>query len=154
VLARSGRLWLNTQFNHPAELTQASRRACARLVEAGIPVGNQSVLLKGVNDDPQVMERLVRGLVAMRVRPYYLFLCEPVRGVGHLRTSVARGLAILEHLRGRVSGLAIPTLAVDLPGGAGKVALTPQAVERREGDTLWFRSWRGDLVPYPDPPEP
>jgi len=149
-LARSRRLWVNTQVNHPAELSPACRQALARLVDAGIPVGNQAVLLRGVNDDAATLEALLRGLVAARVRPYYLFVCEPARGIGHFRTSVARALELMAALRGRVSGLALPTLAVDLPGGAGKVALTPEALVGRDGDALLVRDWRGNVVRYPD----
>ena len=149
-LARSKRVWVNTQVNHPAELTGEARAALGRLVDAGIPVGNQAVLLRGVNDDPATLEALFRALVAVRVRPYYLFVCEPARGIGHLRTSVARAVELLAALRGRVSGLALPTLAIDLPGGAGKVALTPQAVLGRDGDALLLRSWQGAVVRYPD----
>jgi lysine 2,3-aminomutase len=149
-LARSRRVWLNTQVNHVAELTPACREALARVVDAGIPVGNQAVLLKGVNDDATVLEALFCELVALRVRPYYLFVCEPGRGLGHFRTSVARAVELMAALRGRVSGLALPTLAVDLPGGAGKVALAPEGIVGRDGDALLFRAWGGDIVRYPD----
>lgn len=152
VLARSGKVWVNTQFNHPLELSVRARKACAALVDAGIPVGNQSVLLRGVNDEVEVLETLFRGLVAARVRPYYLFLCEPGRGLGHFRTTVAEGLGLVGALRGRVSGLAQPSLAVDLPGGQGKVRLEPEAILGREGDDVLLRSWRGQVVRYPDPP--
>jgi lysine 2,3-aminomutase len=149
-LCRSRRLWVNTQVNHPAELTPAAGAALASLVDAGIPVGNQAVLLAGVNDDEATLEALFRALVRLRVRPYYLFVCEPGRGIGHFRTSVARALELMSALRGRVSGLALPTLAIDLPGGAGKVALAPEAVLGRDGADLLVRSWRGDIVRYPD----
>ncbi len=123
MLRRYRPLWLNTQFNHPAEITKDAARACAMLLEAGIPVSNQSVLLQGVNDSPDVMRRLLHGLQKIAVRPYYLFHCEPVRGCLHLRTSVAAGLALMEELRRDCSGLALPQYVADLPGEAGKVPL-------------------------------
>ena len=116
-------LWFNTQFNHPSEITTDAARACNMLQEAGIPVSNQSVLLKGVNDSPVVMQRLLYGLQKICVRPYYLFHCEPVRGCGHFRTDRSSGLAMMENLRGRCSGLAMPQYVADLPGKAGKVPL-------------------------------
>jgi len=152
-LGRSKRVWVNTQVNHPAELTPEARGALGRLVDGGVPVGNQAVLLAGVNDDVSTLEALFRALLALRVRPYYLFVCEPGRGIGHFRTSVARAIELMGALRGRVSGLALPTLAIDLPGGAGKVALAPDVLVGREGDTLLIRSWRGERVRYPDGPE-
>jgi len=123
MLRRYRPLWLNTQFNHPAEITKDTARACAMLLEAGIPVSNQSVLLQGVNDSPEVMRRLLHGLQKISVRPYYLFHCEPVRGCMHLRTSVSAGLALMEALRRDCSGLALPQYVADLPGEAGKVPL-------------------------------
>jgi len=127
--------------------------ACARLVDAGIPLGNQTVLLRGINDDPLLMERLCRTLVRHRVRPYYLFQCDLVQGVEHFRTPLARGLQILEHLRGRLGGLAIPTLAVDAAGGGGKIPLLPDYLVSREADRTLLRNWQGRLVEYPEPRE-
>ena len=149
-LARSRRLWFNTQVNHPDELTPDAVGALGRLVEAGIPVGCQTVLLAGVNDDVETLSALLRGLVRHRVRPYYLFLCEPGRGIEHFRTTVDHALALVAALRGRVSGLAIPTLAVDLPDGHGKVALTPDVIEARRDGEIVFRAWDGARVRYPD----
>ena len=123
MLKRYRPLWFNTQFNHPSEITTDAARACNMLQEAGIPVSNQSVLLKGVNDKPAVMERLLCGLQKISVRPYYLFHCEPVKGCGHFRTDRSSGLAMMENLRGRCSGLALPQYVADLPGEAGKVPL-------------------------------
>jgi lysine 2,3-aminomutase len=124
MLKRYRPLWFNTQFNHPAEITPEARKACNRLLEAGIPVSNQSVLLKDINDSPDVMRDLLYGLQKISVRPYYLFHCEPVRGCGHFRTSLASGLALMEALRTSCSGLAWPQYVADLPGRAGKVPLS------------------------------
>jgi lysine 2,3-aminomutase len=144
--------WLMTHFNHPKELTLEARAACARLVDHGIPVMNQTVLLRGVNDDAATLETLFRGLVRARVRPYYLLQADPVRGTSHLRTPVATGLRIMEALQGRVSGIALPKLIVDTPGGRGKVPLSPDYVVGREGGVTRFRTFRGEVVEYVDPP--
>ena len=146
-------VWINTQFNHPRELTAEAAAACAKLVDAGIPLGNQSVLLKGVNDDPRVMEELCRGLIRMRVRPYYLFQCDLVRGVEHFRTSLLRGIEIMEYMRGRVSGLAIPTFVVDAPGGGGKLPVLPNYVVSASPTHVVLRNFEGMLVSYPEPSE-
>ena len=119
MLRRFHPLYVNTHFNHPTEITPESAEACRRLADAGVVLGNQTVLLRGVNDDPAVMTELLRGLLKIRVRPYYLHQMDLVRGTGHFRTGVATGIAILEALRGRVSGLAIPHYVIDLPGGKG-----------------------------------
>ncbi len=123
ILKRYRPLWFNTQFNHPSEITPDSARACQMLQEAGIPVSNQSVLLKGINDSPEVMKRLLCGLQKISVRPYYLFHCEPVKGCAHFRTEVQSGLTMMEGLRRRCSGLALPQYVADLPGSAGKAPL-------------------------------
>jgi len=119
-------LWINVHFNHPRELTPEAAAACDKLSRAGIPLNNQSVLLKGVNDDVPTMRALVTGLMKMRVRPYYLYQCDPVRGAAHFRTPISKGIEIIEGLRGHVSGLAIPTYVVDGPGGGGKIPVQPQ----------------------------
>lgn len=144
-------VWVNTHFNHPNEVTADARRACEMIADAGIPLGNQSVLLKGVNDDPRVMEELCRTLVRMRVRPYYLFQCDLVRGVEHFRTPISTGLAIMEHLRGRVSGMAIPTFVVDAPGGGGKIPLLPDYVESESNGGVVVRNYKGEKFSYPSP---
>jgi len=123
ILKRYRPLWFNTQFNHPSEITEEAARACQMLQEAGIPVSNQSVLLRGVNDQPAVMQRLLYGLQKISVRPYYLFHCEPVRGCNHFRTEIKSGLAMMEELRSHCSGLALPQYVADLPGPAGKVPI-------------------------------
>lgn len=146
-------IWLMTHFNHPKEICEASRAACSRLLDAGIPVLNQTVLLRGVNDEASVLERLFRGLVAIRVRPYYLLQADPVRGTSHLRTPLSKGLALMEALQGRVSGIALPKLIVDTPGGRGKVPLSPEAIVRRSEGRTTLRTFRGEEVDYIDPPE-
>lgn len=143
-------LYVNTHFNHPAEITPQSAKACALMADAGIPLGNQTVLLKGVNDDPQVMKRLMQRLLSIRVRPYYIHQMDLVRGTGHFRTKVEEGLTIMEGLRGHTSGLATPHYVIDAAGGEGKVALLPDCVERR-GDTLLLRTYRGKVIEYRDP---
>jgi lysine 2,3-aminomutase len=147
-------LWVNTHFNHPSEITPASAEACRKLVDAGIPVGNQSVLLRGINDEPRVMEKLCRGLVRMRVRPYYLFQCDLVRGVEHFRTPLSRGIEIMEYLRGRLSGLAIPTFVVDAPHGGGKIPVLPTYVVSMSPTHTVLRNFEGLLVSYPEPQLP
>lgn len=154
MLRRYQPVWVNTHFNHPVELTPAAIAACARLVDAGIPVGNQSVLLKGVNDDPRVMEELLRRLVRNRIRPYYLYQCDLVRGVEHFRTPLSRGLQLMEYLRGRVSGFAIPTFVVDLPGGGGKIPLLPDYVISSSPTHTVLRNFEGMMVSYPEPGAP
>jgi len=144
-------IWINTHFNHPRELTHEAAEACGRLVDAGIPLGNQSVLLRGINDDHQVIEKLCRGLVRMRVRPYYLFQCDLVRGVEHFRTPLARGLEIMEYLRGRLGGLAIPSFVVDAPHGGGKIPLLPTYIVSISPTHTVLRNFEGMLVSYPEP---
>lgn len=145
-------LWVMTHFNHPRELTSDSRRACERLADAGFPVMNHTVLLAGVNDDAAVLAELFRGLVRSRVRPYYLLQTDPVVGTSHLRTPLARGVAIMEQLTGRLSGIALPKLIVDTPGGMGKVPVGPDYVLARGAGVTRFRTPRGAEVDYFDPP--
>ncbi len=145
-------LWLMTHFNHPKELTTEARAALGRLVDAGVVVMNQTVLLRGINDTAEVLERLFRGLVRARVRPYYLLQADPVRGTGHLRTPLRVGIGLMEQLQGRLSGIALPKFIVDTPKGRGKVPVGPQTwIESRGGRTL-LRTFRGEQVEYIDPP--
>jgi lysine 2,3-aminomutase len=144
-------LWVMTHFNHPKELTRASIAACERLADGGFPVMNQTVLLRGVNDDADVLETLFRGLVRARVRPYYLLQTDPVRGTSHLRTALAAGVAILERLQGRLTGIAMPKLICDTPGGRGKVPLSPDYVVARGDKETVLRTFRGEHVTYLDP---
>lgn len=144
-------IFINTHFNHPNELTKESKAACERLVNNGFVVGNQSVLLKGVNDDKHIQEELCRGLVKMRVRPYYLFQCDLVQGVEHFRTRVSKGIEIMEHLRGRLSGLAIPQYVIDSPGGKGKIPIMPTYLISQTPEKVILRNYKGELVEYPEP---
>jgi lysine 2,3-aminomutase len=151
VLRKHHPLWINTHFNHPSELTAESAAACAKLVDAGIPLGNQTVLLRGVNDSHKIIEQLCRGLVRMRVRPYYLYQCDLVRGVEHFRTPLSRGIEIMEYLRGRVSGIAIPNFVVDAPHGGGKIPVMPNYVVTISPTHTVLRNYEGLLVNYPEP---
>ena len=151
MLRRHHPLFINTHFNHPREITEQSARACARLADAGIPLGNQSVLLKGVNDDPQVMRDLMQRLLAIRVRPYYLHQMDLVRGTAHFRTRVAQGVAVMQALRGHTSGLATPHYMIDLPGGKGKVEI-PTGRVIREGSRLVLTNYLGEEIEYTDVP--
>ena len=144
--------WVMTHFNHPKELSDEARTACARLADAGLPVMNQTVLLRGVNDDSNTLEALFRGLVRSRVRPYYLLQMDPVRGTGHLRTPLRRGVELMAALQGRVSGIALPKLIVDTPGGLGKVPIGPNYLVSEEGGVTVLETFRGDFVEYYDPP--
>ena len=144
-------IWINTQFNHPAELTAMAVKSCADIVDAGIPLGNQSVLLKGINDDAEVMKSLLLGLVKARVRPYYLYQCDLCEGAGHFRTDVEAGIEIIEQLTGSISGFAVPKFVVDVPGGGGKVPLGPDYVESIDDEKIVLRNYRGNLYTYPQP---
>jgi lysine 2,3-aminomutase len=148
ILSRHQPLYLNTQFNHPRELTFEAAAACQRLAGAGIPLGNQAVLLKGVNDQAAILKPLFRGLVKLRVKPYYLHHPDQVRSTGHFWCTPREGLALMAALRGHISGLCIPHYVIDLPGGHGKVPLTPEGVVGREGDTWRIRTYAGELVDY------
>ena len=146
-------LYLNTHFNHPAEITPEAERACALLADAGIPLGCQTVLLRGVNDDAQTMRQLLYALLRIRVRPYALYQADLTRGTGHFRTTVDTGQAIMRQLIGHLSGMAVPTYALDAPGGGGKIPLTPGYVDR-VGRTLDFRTYTGAPCSYPNYPAP
>ncbi len=149
LLSRFHPLYINTHFNHPVEITTDATAACSMLADAGIPLGNQTVLLKGVNDSVETMRRLTTGLLAIRVRPYYLHQMDLVQGTAHFRTSVRTGLEIIKGLRGHVSGLAVPHYVIDLPGGKGKVAILPDDVEIN-GSTLLLRTYTGERATYQD----
>ncbi len=149
ILKRHHPLYINTHFNHPREITTESSRACGMLAEAGIPLGNQTVLLRGVNDDVAVMRNLMTGLLDIRVRPYYIHHMDLIQGTAHFRTTVAKGLEIIRSLRGHVSGLAVPHYVIDLPNGKGKVALVPEDVER-VGDQLFLINYQGEKVSFQD----
>jgi len=142
-------LYINTHFNHPDEITHASARACNLLADAGIPLGCQTVLLKGVNDDAMIMKRLMQKLLTIRVRPYYLFQADPARGTSHFWTPVTRGLEVMAALHGHTSGLCVPHYAVDLLGGGGKIPLLPEYVATWEGKTLIARNFAGKTYRHP-----
>ena len=151
VLSRHGPLYLNTQFNHPREITREAAMACDRLSKAGIPLGNQSVLLAGVNDYYVIQRKLCQTLLRIKVKPYYLFHCKNVRGISHFRTSVELGMEIVERLRGHTSGLAVPNFVINSPGGLGKVALTPNYIMSRGEDFIILRTWEMKTTRYENP---
>jgi len=152
MLRRHAPLFVVTHFNHPKECTAEARSACETLVDHGVPVENQTVLLRGVNSSARILRDLFERLLTFRVRPYYLHQGDLAEGTAHLRTPLEAGVAILEELRGRTSGLAIPHLAVDLPGGGGKITLQPDYALGREGNGHLLRNFRGERYRYPDPP--
>ena len=154
VLRRYHPLWMSIHFTHPDELTPEVAEACGRLADAGVPLGSQTVLLRGVNDDVETMRRLFQGLLRIRVRPYYLYQCDPITGSAHFRTPVSRGLEIIRGLRGHTTGYAVPTYVIDAPGGGGKIPLLPDAVLGREGDDLLLANYEGRTFRYPDPEGP
>ena len=143
-------LYMNVHFNHPVEITAEAAAACNRLADAGIPLGCQTVLLKGVNDDLKVMGTLMRKLLTIRVKPYYLFHGDPARGTSHFRTSLNRGLNIMRGLQGHTSGLSLPHFAIDLLGGGGKVPLLPKYLTGRDGDVLLATNYAGEQYRHPD----
>ena len=144
-------IWLNTHFNHPNEITAESTRACEMLANAGVPLGNQSVLLRGVNDCVHVMKRLVQGLVKIRVRPYYIYQCDLSMGLEHFRTPVSKGIEIIEGLRGHTSGYCVPTFVVDAPGGGGKTPVMPQYVISQAPGRVVLRNFEGVITTYTEP---
>ena len=142
-------LWINTQFNHSKELTEEAGLACSRLVDAGIPLGNQSVLLKGINDDPRVMKELVQGLVKFRIRPYYLYQAQLLTGTNHFRTSIDTGIKIMQSLRGYTTGFAVPTYVLDTP--YGKVPLGPNYVVKKDAEAYYIKNFEGKIWREPNP---
>ena len=144
-------VWINTHFNHPREITPEAQEACRRLADAGIPLGNQSVLLKGINDCPYLMRRLVQALVKMRVRPYYMYQCDLSQGIEHFRTPVGTGIQIIEHLRGHTSGFAVPTFVIDAPGGGGKIPVNPQYLISQSNTQVVLRNYEGVICVYEEP---
>ncbi len=144
-------LWLNTQFNHPREVTAEASEACDRITRTGVPVSNQTVILKGINDSPEIIKDLLRKLVAIKVRPYYIFQCDQVQGTEHFWTSLWTGVDIMEQLHGHMSGLTVPTYAVDLPDGGGKVVLNPSNILSMSPDRVLLRTHEGKLVSYSNP---
>ena len=151
TLKRHHPLWMSIHFTHPDELTPEVSQACDRLADAGIPLGSQTVLLAGINDSLEKMKQLVHGLIRMRVRPYYLYQCDPIVGSRHFRTPVEKGLEISQGLRGHTTGYAVPTYVIDAPGGGGKIPLMPETVVGRDGTDLLIRNYEGGIFRYPDP---
>jgi lysine 2,3-aminomutase len=148
LLAGAEKIWIQTHFNHPREITPEATIACRALVNAGMPISNHCVLLKGVNDNPEIMRNLVRQLLRIKVRPYYMFHCDPVTGAGHFRTSVWKGLEIIESLRGHVSGLGVPTYVVDGLHGAGKIPLMPNYLISASDNAVVLRNYEGMIFRY------
>lgn len=150
MLRRHHPLWMSLHFTHPDECTPEAYRACQRLADAGIPLGSQTVLLRGVNDSVATMRDLMHHLLRMRVRPYYLYQCDPIRGAAHFRTPVEKGLEIIRGLRGFTTGYGVPTYVIDAPGGGGKIPLMPDYCQGRDGDQVLLRNYEGGIYRYPD----
>lgn len=148
LLASAEKVWIQTHFNHPREITPEAERVCKALLRGGMPVNNHSVLLKGVNDDLHTMRKLMRELLRIKVRPYYIFHCDPVIGAGHFRTSILKGLEIMEGLRGHMSGLGVPTYVIDSPHGGGKIPLMPNYLISASDDAVVLRNYEGMLIRY------
>jgi lysine 2,3-aminomutase len=151
MLSKYGPIWINTHFNHPREITAESALACDKLLRTGIPINNQSVLLRGVNDTVEIQKKLCHGLMKIKVRPYYLYQCDEVQGTEHLRTSVDTGIKIMEGMWGHTSGLAIPTYVIDLPQGGGKIPVMPRYMMSNPGEDLVFRNYMGHIYRYRNP---
>ncbi|SMF30103.1 lysine 2,3-aminomutase [Desulfovibrio gilichinskyi] len=151
MLKKHHPLWINTHFNHPCEVTTSSKRALAKLADAGIPLGNQSVLLAGINDCPRLMKTLNHKLVKNRVRPYYLYQCDLSEGLSHFRTPVGKGIEILESLRGHTSGFAVPTYVIDAPGGGGKIPVMPNYIVSWATNKIILRNYEGVITTYAEP---
>ena len=144
-------VWVNTHFNHPYEITEESAKACAMLIDSGVPMGNQSVLLRNINDSPYIMKKLVQELVKIRVRPYYLYQCDLSEGIDHFRTSVSAGIEIMEMLRGHTTGFAVPVYVIDAPGGGGKIPVNPQYVISQSPEKVILRNFEGVICSYQQP---
>lgn len=155
MLRRYHPVWMSIHTNHPRELTADTHAALARLADAGVPLGNQAVLLRGVNDSPDILKELFHKLLLCRVRPYYLYQCDLIQGSAHLRTSIQEGIEIIDRLRGHTTGYAIPQYVVDGPGGGGKIPLNPNYIIAQADDRLVLRNYKGDIYEYPKPsPDP
>lgn len=151
ILQKHHPIWFNTHFNHPYEITEEAKEACRKLADAGVPLGNQTVLLKGVNDCPYIIRKLVHELVKIRVRPYYLYQCDLSTGIEHFRTPVSKGIEIIELLRGHTSGFAVPTYVIDAPGGGGKIPVSPQYLISQSNDKVILRNYEGIICAYTEP---
>jgi len=153
ILKKHHPVWLNTHFNHPNEVTPEARKACSMLADSGVPLGNQSVLLKNINDCPYIMRNLMHKLVKNRIRPYYLYQCDLSEGIEHFRTSVSAGIEIIEMLQGHTSGYAVPTFVVDAPGGGGKIPVNPQYLISQSPSKVILRNYEGVICSYTEPQE-
>lgn len=151
ILKKYHPVWLNTHFNHSKEITPETKKACEMLADAGVPLGNQSVLLRGINDSVHIMKRLVQDLVQIRVRPYYIYQCDLSQGIEHFRTPVAKGIEIIEGLRGHTSGFCVPTFVVDAPGGGGKIPVMPQYLISQGSKRVVLRNYEGVVTSYTEP---
>ncbi len=152
MLKKHHPLWMSIHCMHPDELTPEARKACTMLADAGIPLGSQTVLLAGINDNVETMRSLMHGLMKIRIKPYYLYQCDPIMGSSHFRTPVSKGLEIYQGLRGHTTGYAVPTYVIDAPGGGGKIPLIPETVVGRDGSDLLIRNYEGNVYRYPDTP--
>jgi len=150
MLRRYHPLWMSIHFTHPHELTPEVNQACEILADAGIPLGSQTVLLAGINDNVETMKEMMHGLLIVRVRPYYLYQCDPIVGSAQFRTPVEKGIEIIEGLRGHTTGYAVPTYVIDAPGGGGKIPIFPRSIVGRDGDDLLLRDHEGHIYRYPD----
>jgi lysine 2,3-aminomutase len=151
VLSKYKNLWINTHFNHPRELAIPAERALAKMAEAGIPLGNQTVLLAGVNDCPRIIKKLMHRLVQNRVRPYYLYQCDMSEGLSHFRTPVGKGMEIMEHMIGHTSGFAVPRYVIDAPGGGGKIPVMPEYLISWSTNKVILRNYEGVITTYKEP---
>ena len=144
-------LYVNTHFNHPDEITEEAKDACARLADAGIQLGNQTVLLRDINDCPLIMKKLMHDLLKIRVKPYYIYQCDLSAGISHFRTSITKGMEIIENLRGHTTGMAVPTFVVDAPGGGGKIPLMPNYLLSQSDRRFALRNYEGVITTYTQP---
>jgi lysine 2,3-aminomutase len=151
ILKQFHPIYVNVHFNHTKEITDVSRAACARLADAGIPLGNQAVLLRGINDCPQLIKKLMQELLTVRVRPYYIYQCDMSQGIRHFRTPISSGIQAIEYLRGHTSGLAVPTYVVDAPGGGGKIPVMPQYMVSQNAGKVILRNYEGVFTTYTEP---
>ncbi|MBR1777828.1 MAG: KamA family radical SAM protein [Alphaproteobacteria bacterium] len=151
VIRRHHPVYFSLHFTHPDEMTPETVRACERIANAGIPSGSQTVLLQGINDDAETLKGLMHALLKARVRPYYLFQCDPIAGSMHFRVPVAKGIELINALRGHTSGYAVPTYAIDIPGGGGKIIINDQRCVGRDGDFLLLKNFENNIYRYPDP---
>ncbi|MCR4338125.1 MAG: KamA family radical SAM protein, partial [Candidatus Omnitrophica bacterium] len=154
MLKRYSPIWMSIHFNHPKEITPRVKQACDLIADHGIPMGSQTVLLKDVNDNPETMKKLMHELLKIRVRPYYIYQCDPIIGSSHFRTPVSVGINIMEHLRGHTTGYAVPTFVIDAPGGGGKIPVSPNYVISRDEKKTVLRNYAGEQYVYHDPEAP